>query len=134
MKLEYDEEEVISVMSGRKRAHVLIESDEECEIDVDESGPSYKKFKSELPEVIEKKSTERPLPHPFPLPNNYRPDVELCLKKKRMTAEARRHFHSAVAGAMFNFKRCVYYYATIDHLFMSVAFPCHVDIPPKRSL
>lgn len=44
---------------------------------------SYKRLKMEIPEFVAKKPTERPLPHPFPFPANYRPEVEICLKSGR---------------------------------------------------
>ena len=115
---EEDEDFTKSVRSNKRK--IVIESDEECEI-INDSPPastcsakktklsacsSYNKMKEELPEVIAKKSTEKPLPHPFPFPSNYRPEVELCLKSERRTKEARKQFHSSVASAIFSYKRC----------------------------
>ncbi len=64
--------------------------------------------KDEYTLVCIKKSKEdssKPLPDPFPLPLHYRPDVEACLKQGRMTTTAKAAYFSAVAGAMFQFKR-----------------------------
>ena len=48
---------------------------------------------------------ETPFPDPFPLPVNYRSDVELCLSTGKMTREAKRAFLSSVAAKMFGYKR-----------------------------
>ena len=48
---------------------------------------------------------EEPLPDPFILPQNHRPDVELALKSGRMTAETRRAYITKVAGSIFSHKR-----------------------------
>ena len=93
-----------------KRSARVLDSDDEnnstTEISVTQvDSSSYKKLKLELPEIISKKGNEKPLPHPFPLPANYRPEVELCLKSGKMTTEARKHFLSAIASAIFSFKR-----------------------------
>ena len=60
----------------------------------------------EIPKSIKKtKEDSTPLPDPFPLPTNYRPDVHLCLAKKKMTKTARAAFYTTVAAAMFQYKR-----------------------------
>ena len=45
------------------------------------------------------------LPDPFPLPVNYRPDIEVALKSGQMTRTTRAGFMSSVAAAMFAYKR-----------------------------
>ena len=58
------------------------------------------------PSVIKKSKEETtPLPDPFPLPSNFRPDVHACLDNKRITKSARAAFFSSVAASMFQFKR-----------------------------
>ena len=107
-----EEDDLPKSVHVRSNKRKFLEYDEDSDIpdDTDVAAPasacfSYKKIKSELPEVVAKKNTEKPLPHPFPFPSNYRPEVEICLKNKRMTKEARKHFHSSVASAMFSYKR-----------------------------
>ena len=51
------------------------------------------------------KLSEEPLPDPFPLPENYRPDVQLALETGKMTGETRRTYLSQVASAIFNCKK-----------------------------
>ena len=46
-----------------------------------------------------------PLPDPFPLPKNYKADVEVALKNGKMTIETKKRFFSAVAAAMFTYKK-----------------------------
>ena len=59
-----------------------------------------------IPKSIKKtKEESTPLPDPFPLPTNYRPDIHLCLAKKKMTKTARAAIYTAVAAAMFQYKR-----------------------------
>ena len=61
---------------------------------------SYKLFLS-----LSKTQRKTPLPDPFLLPTNYQPDVHLCLAKKKMTKTAKAAFYTAVAAAMFQYKR-----------------------------
>lgn len=67
--------------------------------------------RSAIPDVIKKKTlqvvkdSDKPLPYPFPLPCNFRRDVEACLKTKRMTMETTSQFLSSVANAIFSYKR-----------------------------
>lgn len=59
-----------------------------------------------LPNLVKKTKEDcTPLPDPFTLPTNFRPDVHLCLTNKKMTKSARAAFFSSVAAAMFQFKR-----------------------------
>ena len=67
-------------------------------------------------QVVKTKDDEVPLPDPFELPKNYRPDVELALKSQKMTMTCTREFLSTVAGAMYERKK----YPTKDD-FMNVA-------------
>lgn len=45
------------------------------------------------------------LPDPFPLPQNFRSDVEVALKAGQMTRETNKSFFSFLAGSILNFKR-----------------------------
>ena len=54
---------------------------------------------------VKKKTTEKPLPDPFPLPAHFRPDVELGLESGKMSREAKKAFLSSVASAIFTFKK-----------------------------
>ena len=51
------------------------------------------------------KLNEEPLPDPFTLPVNHRPDVEVALKSGKMTTETRKAYLSQVAAAIFSKKR-----------------------------
>ena len=51
------------------------------------------------------KLKEEPLPDPFVLPENYRPDVEVALQSGKMTSETRKAFLSQVAASIFTRKR-----------------------------
>ena len=62
------------------------------------------------------KEESTPLPDPFPLLTNFRPDVHLCLAKKKLTKSSRAVFYTAVAAAMFQYKR----YPSRDN-FISIA-------------
>lgn len=46
-----------------------------------------------------------PLPDPFPLPKHYPCDVEIALKRKKMSSREKQRFLSEVASAMLRFKR-----------------------------
>ena len=59
-----------------------------------------------LPSAVKKiKQEEMSLPDPFPFPRNYRPDVEICLARKRMTTATRANFYTSVARAMYQYKK-----------------------------
>jgi hypothetical protein len=70
-----------------------------------EDFPHAKRRKIEKPK-------EEPLIHPFPLPKNHRPDVEIALKTKQMTNETRKCFLTQVAGAIYTYKK----YPTVAEL------------------
>ena len=55
--------------------------------------------------AVKKIKEEVILPDPFPLPANYRADVEVALKTGQITRVTRASFVSSVADAMFAFKR-----------------------------
>lgn len=60
----------------------------------------YKRFK-----LNKSKEDGVPLPDPFELPKNFRPDVASALASGKMTLETNTFFLSTVAGAMFTYKR-----------------------------
>jgi hypothetical protein len=60
----------------------------------------YKRFK-----LNKSKEDSIPLPDPFELPKNYRPDVTAALASGKMTLETKTFFLSTIAGAMFTYKR-----------------------------
>ena len=47
----------------------------------------------------------QPMSDPFPLPTNYRADVQLVLSKGMMTREAKKSFLSSVGAHMLGYKR-----------------------------
>jgi len=50
-----------------------------------------------------KREHDAPLPSPFPLPKNFRPDVQTALKSRKMTLETTRSFLSTIASAIATF-------------------------------
>ena len=59
-----------------------------------------------LPKTIHKnKDQESPLPNPFVLPKNFRPDVAAALETEQMTRETTTAFTSTVASCIFRFKK-----------------------------
>ena len=85
----------------KQRVDVYSPSDDH-ESEVEES----KKTDFPLPLAVKKELVkEDPLPDPFPLPSNYRADVEIGLTSGVMSKEAKRHFFSSVAASMFKYKK-----------------------------
>lgn len=84
-----------------------------CSTSDDETGPAMVDVPAKVEEVttsskrIRKKlkKAEEPLPDPFQLPENYRPDVEVALRSGQMTVETRKAFLSQVAASIFTKKR-----------------------------
>ena len=59
-----------------------------------------------LPKSVSKTEEDSvPLPDPFILPKNFRPDVMIALKSGEMTYETTKAFLTAVASSMFTYKR-----------------------------
>ena len=74
--------------SKRPRLDVYSSSDHESE-----AAEESKKTTLALPLAIKRETVkEDPLPDPFPLPPNYRADVEIGLKSGIMSKEAKRNF------------------------------------------
>lgn len=61
--------------------------------------------KSETKRFIKTEADSIPLPEPYPLPLNYRSDVEAGLKKKEMSLELKKAFFSSIAASMFSYKK-----------------------------
>ena len=97
--LEDDEE--LTDLSKEKRQAISLEEEEE-----EDDGDGSSSMKSLPCSVsLKRKVSEKNLPDPFPLPENFRYDVELALKSKKMTRETTKSFYSAVANSMLSFKR-----------------------------
>lgn len=108
-------------LSSHKRRRLSLESDDDPPILPSTSTPSTSadseccapdpQIKNsfilmDIPNIVKKtKEESTPLPDPFPLPKNFRPDVHLALTSKRMTKTTRATFFSTVAAAMFQYKR-----------------------------
>ena len=108
--LDDDEDIPISISKIRK---TTLDSDDECDDNVFEvkscKSDSHTKSKyilKTLPRVITKTEDDAiPLPDPFELPKNYRPDVESALKSGKMTLDTNKAFLSTVAACMFSYKK-----------------------------
>ena len=99
---ESEESQNLTVSSSRKRIRLCESDDELPEILSEPNTPIT------TPKAQKIKKTEEdtvPLPDPFPLPKNFRSDVEVALGIGKMTSETRTSFLSAVASAMLRFKR-----------------------------
>lgn len=68
-----------------------------------EPSTSQKFILRTLPKAVVKREHNAPLPSPFPLPKNFRPDVQAALESQKMTLETTRSFLSTVASAIATF-------------------------------
>ena len=78
--------------------------------DVESLGEKKQKSKdfvlAAMPCAVKKnKEDSMVFPDPFPLPTNFRPDVEVCLEKRKITKCTRAAFFTSVSSAMFQYKR-----------------------------
>lgn len=88
-----------------KRRRVQFE-DDDCDDFGDTAVKKEETKMQQLPSVIKKeKATEIALPDPFPLPINFRSDVDIGLKMGKMSREATKSFLSSVASAMLGYKK-----------------------------
>ena len=55
--------------------------------------------------VVKTEEDQVPLPDPFPLPKNFRTDVDIALRNKKMNAATRSSFISSVAHSILMFKK-----------------------------
>lgn len=55
--------------------------------------------------IIKTEDDYIPLPDPFPLPKHYACDVEVALKRGKMSTTEKRRFLTEVASAMLRYKR-----------------------------
>lgn len=105
----------ISPLALRKKKckrNLLFDDDSsELSSSVSEASSSLKKDNKDyvlfLPNAVKKveEDVSQCLPDPFPLPKNYRPDVEECLKLGKMTAASKACFFSTIASAVFHYKK-----------------------------
>ena len=99
------------LLPSRKKLKVILDSENESEesFSVSVTKPSLKKTKESKfvvkKSMISKTEDENiPLPDPFELPKNFRPDVASALKLGKMTLSTNRAFLSSIASAMFVYK------------------------------
>ena len=99
-----NDEDDLLFLPKRQKPGVLSESD--SEVSTKTSIVSSKYCLKSLPKSVVKSPEDNvPLPDPFTLPKNYRPDVASALSTGKMTMETTRAFLSTVASAMFTYKR-----------------------------
>ena len=55
--------------------------------------------------IVKTEDDSTPLPDPFPLPKHFPQDVEVALKRKKLTSKEKQRFISEVASAMLRYKR-----------------------------
>ena len=82
---------LISPSSKRKKQI----SDEDTE--EDKVGETSAPISVIMPLYKQIRSSEKPLPDPFPLPHNFRTDVEVALKTGEMTRETTKSFFSTAS-------------------------------------
>ena len=81
--------------------------------DMNKPSTSTKYVLKVLPKAIHKtKDQESPLPNPFELPKNFRPDVAAALETRQMNRETTTAFISTVASSIFRYKK----YPTTEEL------------------
>lgn len=98
------DEDDLQFVSKRKKP--VIQSDSDSEVSTISSSASSKYTLKGLPKSVVKSPEDAiPLPDPFKLPKNYRPDVGSALSTGKMTMETTKAFLSAIASAMFSYKR-----------------------------
>lgn len=101
-----DDDDVISIKPRKTRSISSQSEDESCE-------PAHKKNK-----IVKTEDDCTPLPDPFPLPKHFPQDVEVALRRKKLSSSEKRRFISEVASAMLRFKR---YPSREDYLCVSRA-------------
>ena len=55
--------------------------------------------------IVKTEDDSTPLPDPFPLSKHFPQDVEVALKRKKLTSKEKQRFISEVASAMLRYKR-----------------------------
>ena len=55
--------------------------------------------------IMKTEDDSTPLPDPFPLPKHFPQDVEVALKRKKLSSKEKQRFISEVASAMLRYKR-----------------------------
>ena len=102
-----DQEQRLSVTAiASKRPRVDVHSSSDCNNETVAVEDSNKGATIALPLALKRKAVkEGSLPNPFPLPLNYRADIETGLRTGIMSKEAKSHFFSKVASSMFQYKK-----------------------------
>ena len=98
--VEDSEDEFLISPSSKRKKQISDEDTEE-----DKVGETSTPISVIMPLYKQIQSSEKPLPDPFPLPHNFRTDVEVALKTGEMTRETTKSFFSTVAGSILTFKR-----------------------------
>ncbi len=88
---------------SRKRKTSQVTCDDDVNLDCQDLLSKHRLFKPA--KFIKTEDDKVPLPDPFELPRNYRPDVVQALESKKMTLGTTSSFLSAIAGSMFTYKR-----------------------------
>ena len=91
------ETDTLITSKPRKKQSISSGSDGECS---PISEPPSKKRK-----IVKTEDDCTPLPDPFPLPKHFPHDVEVALKRRKLSSSEKRRFISEVASAMLRFKR-----------------------------
>ena len=96
----------------RRRPSLLRDDDDdflECKkvkvYDSDEKSSSSTSSGKRRSNVVKSEDDKIALPDPFPLPRNYKANVESALKAGKLTSETRSAFLSSVASAMYAYKK-----------------------------
>ena len=89
----------------KKKSCSALDSDNE-DTSASTKSTSCKYALKALPKSISKTAEDSvPLPDPFILPKNFRPDVTAALESGKMNKEANKAFLSTIASSMFSYKR-----------------------------
>ena len=99
--IEEDSEDDLEVLTPKRRPSNL-----ELEDSLTDTPSSSSTSTSVIPHSVlsNRRAHEKSLPHPFPLPQNFRYDVEVALQTGQMTRETTKSFFSSVASTMLTFK------------------------------
>ena len=99
-----DDEDDLLFVPKRQKHGVASESDSEVSTKTGSVSSKYS-LKALPKSVVKSPEDSVPLPDPFILPKNYRPNVTSALSTGKMTMETSKAFLSAVASAMFTYKK-----------------------------
>ena len=103
------ESEIVMSKKPRMKRTVSSESDDDTITVSDRTEPSCKSNTPDNPakkrKILKTEDDSTPLPDPFPLPKYYPQDVEVALKRKKLSSREKQRFISEVASAMLRYKR-----------------------------